>query len=136
MDYSRLIKEAVKAREFSYSPYSNFSVGAALLAEDGRIFTGCNIECASSSPTACAERTAFFSAVSQGIKKFNAIAIVGGKTGEPLRDYCSPCGVCRQVMREFCSPADFKIIIAKSEEDYIVKTLEDLLPLGFGPENL
>lgn len=128
--YSKLIEQAIAAREFSYSPYSHFKVGAALLTEDDKIYTGCNIESVSFSPTCCAERTAFFKAVSEGEKKFKAIAIVGAKEGENL-DYCAPCGVCRQVMAEFCEENDFVIILAKSLEDYKVYTLRELLPLAF-----
>lgn len=135
MNTKELIKEAFLAREKSYSPYSNFSVGAALLASNGQIYQGCNIENASYTPTNCAERTAFFKAVSEGITSFEAIAIVGGKKGVTV-DYCSPCGVCRQVMMEFCDPKSFKIIIAKSEEEYKEFTLEEILPLGFGPNNM
>ena len=134
--YRTLIKYALEAREFSYSPYSDYCVGAALQAKDGTIFTGCNIENASYTPTNCAERTAFFKAVSEGQKEFYGIAIVGGKRGEEITSFAPPCGVCRQVMMEFCNPMDFKIIMAKSENDYMVKTLEELLPMGFGPLNL
>lgn len=135
MNPNELIKEAFLAREKSYSPYSNFSVGAALLASNGQIYQGCNIESASYTPTNCAERTAFFKAVSEGINSFEAIAIVGGKKEEPV-DFCSPCGVCRQVMMEFCDPKSFKVILAKSEEEYKEFTLEEILPLGFGPKNM
>jgi cytidine deaminase len=135
MNKNELIKEAFLARHKSYSPYSNFSVGAALLASNGRIYQGCNIESASYTPTNCAERTAFFKAVSEGVMTFEAIAIVGGKKGEVV-DYCAPCGVCRQVMMEFCDPKNFKVILAKSEEEYKEFTLEEILPLGFGPKNI
>lgn len=135
MDPKVLIKEAFLAREKSYSPYSNFSVGAALLATNGQIYQGCNIESASYTPTNCAERTAFFKAVSEGVTSFEAIAIVGGKKGVAV-DFCSPCGVCRQVMMEFCDPKSFKIILAKSEDEYKEFTLEEILPLGFGPSNM
>ena len=130
-----LIQKAKEQLAFSYTPYSHFKVGAALLAKDGRIYTGCNIENAAYTPTNCAERTAFFKAVSEGVREFIAICIVGGPEGE-LRDYTPPCGVCRQVMMEFCSPRNFEIILAKSEEDYRIYKLEELLPLGFGPGNL
>ena len=130
-----LIQIAKEQLAFSYTPYSHFKVGAALLAKDGRIYTGCNIENAAYTPTNCAERTAFFKAVSEGVREFTAICIVGGPEGE-LRDYTPPCGVCRQVMMEFCSPRNFEIILAKSEEDYRIYKLEELLPLGFGPGNL
>lgn len=131
----KLIQEALKAREFSYSPYSGYAVGAALLGENGEIYQGCNIESAAYGPTNCAERTAFFKAVSEGCKAFTAIAIVGGKTGEKPAKYAYPCGVCRQVMQEFCSKT-FQIITAISEEDYEIHSLEELLPHGFGGENL
>ena len=130
--FEDLIKDALSMLKFSYAPYSRYFVGAALLAENGKIYTGCNIENVSSSPSNCAERTAFFKAVSEGEKKFKAIAIVGGPQGKTEK-YCAPCGVCRQVMAEFCSP-DFKVIMAKSPEDYKVKTLEELLPESFTPQ--
>ena len=132
----KLIKTAIEARRFSYSPYSRYQVGAALLAWDGQIITGCNIENAAYGPSNCAERTAFFKAVSEGIRDFKAIAIVGSPVGEELTQYAYPCGVCRQVMAEFCEPENFQIIVAKSEEDYHVLTLAELLPEGFGPGNL
>lgn len=133
-----LIKNAFEAQKNCYTPYSNFNVGAALLGKNGKIYQGCNIENASYSPTNCAERTAFFKAVSEGQKEFDAIAIVGNKEGEK-GEYCSPCGVCRQVMMEFCNPKEFKIYLAKDRnnlDDYIVYTLEEILPMGFGPNNL
>lgn len=136
INYSKLINEAIKSREFSYSPYSNFKVGAALLCVDGKIYTGCNIENAAFSPTNCAERTAVFKAVSEGETQFEAIAIVGGKSDANQLDICTPCGVCRQVLAEFCNPEKFKIIVGKSENDYKVYTLKELLPLSFSPENL
>ncbi len=135
MDTKQLITAAINALEYSYAPYSNFKVAAALLTKDGRIFTGCNIENASFTPTNCAERTAFFKAISEGIYDFEAIAIVGGKDGV-LNDYCSPCGVCRQVMMEFCNPDTFQILMAKSSEEYKQFTLKELLPEGFGPGNM
>lgn len=131
-----LISAAIKARKLSYSPYSHYQVGAALLSEDGQVVTGCNIENAAYTPTNCAERTAFFKAVSEGCRDFRAIAIVGSPEGDVLTQYAYPCGVCRQVMMEFCDPSDFQIIVAKSEDDYLVKTLQELLPEGFGPDNL
>lgn len=131
-----LVNAAIEARKKSYSPYSHYQVGAALLAKDGQVITGCNIENASYSPTNCAERTAFFKAVSEGITQFSAIAIVGSPIGDALTQYAYPCGVCRQVMMEFCNPSDFHIIVAKSEDDYRVMTLQELLPEGFGPDNL
>ena len=125
-----LSREALKMREFSYSPYSHFRVGAALLDKQGNIYTGCNIENSSYSPSNCAERTAFFKAVSEGIREFEAIAIAGGPEGAQELNYCPPCGVCRQVMRAFCED-DFKIILVKSEEEYKVFTLGELLPQSF-----
>ena len=131
-----LITAAIEARKKSYSPYSHYQVGAALLSGDGQIITGCNIENAAYTPTNCAERTAFFKAVSEGIRDFQAIAIVGSPVGDELTQYAYPCGVCRQVMMEFCKPSDFQIIVAKSEDEYMVRTLQELLPEGFGPDNL
>jgi cytidine deaminase len=141
-DYKELIRSAFQARKRAYTPYSHFQVGAALLAKNGTVYQGCNIENASYPATNCAERTAFYKAVSEGVREFQAIAIVGGsvlypKTAEETQcaDLCSPCGICRQVMREFC-PGDFEIVLARSQEDYEVHTLEKLLPLSFEPENL
>ena len=131
----KLIKTAVRQLSYSYAPYSHFKVGAALLAENGTIYTGCNIENAAYTPTNCAERTAFFKAVSEGVRTLKAICIAGGMNGE-LTDYTAPCGVCRQVMMEFCSPEEFEIILAKGEDDYKMYKLKDLMPLGFGPGNL
>ena len=131
----KLIDTAIEQLQFSYTPYSNFKVGAALLAKNGEIFTGCNIENASYTPTNCAERTAFFKAVSEGVREFRAICIVGGKDGK-LTEYTAPCGVCRQVMMEFCDPKTFQIILAVDKERYEIYTLEELMPLGFGPLNL
>ena len=131
-----LITAAIEARRKSYSPYSHYQVGAALLIADGRIVTGCNIENAAYGPSNCAERTAFFKAVSDGMREFSAIAIVGSPEGEELTQYAYPCGVCRQVMMEFCEPESFQVIVAKSEEEYRVMTLAELLPEGFGPANL
>ncbi len=130
-----LINRAIKMQKRSYAPYSHWNVGAALLAKDGTIFGGCNIENAAYTPTNCAERTAFFKAVSEGVKEFVGIAIVGG-ADYTIKDFCAPCGVCRQVMMEFCDPKKFCIILARSEDDYAVYTLEELLPMGFGPKSL
>lgn len=132
----KLIEAALAARRCSYSPYSNYQVGAALLTERGDIYTGCNIENAAYSPTNCAERTAFFKAVSEGERQFSAICIVGAPKGEKITGYAYPCGVCRQVMMEFCNPLKFEIIVAKSVDEYEVKTLGELLPDGFGAANL
>lgn len=130
-----LILAAMEGMEKAYTPYSHFQVGAALLTKDQKIYTGCNIENAAYTPTNCAERTAFFKAVSEGERHFAAIAIVGGQDGI-LSDYTPPCGVCRQVIREFVDPKSFLVILAKSENDYLLYFLEELLPLGFGPEHL
>lgn len=135
MIHDKLIEDALKARELSYCPYSGFSVGAALLCEDGTEFIGCNIENAAFGPTICAERTAIFKAVSSGKRQFQAIAIAGGKKGERPVNYAYPCGVCRQVMREFCKE-DFIIYVVKSPAEYQKTTLKELLPSSFGPENL
>ena len=131
----KLIDTAIEQLKFSYTPYSNFKVGAALLTKSGKIYTGCNIENASYTPTNCAERTVFFKAVSEGVRDFQAICIVGGKDGK-LTGYTAPCGVCRQVMMEFCNPKTFQIILAVDKERYEIYTLEELMPLGFGPLNL
>ncbi|MCD8084508.1 MAG: cytidine deaminase [Clostridiales bacterium] len=130
-----LIDMAIRQLGHSYAPYSHFHVGAALLAQNGEIYTGCNIENAAYTPTICAERTAFFKAVSAGTREFRAICIVGGKDGVPT-EYTPPCGVCRQVMMEFCRPEEFQIILAVSRDQYEVFSLKELLPLGFGPGNL
>ena len=129
MNELELIKTAKLAAEKAYVPYSGFTVGAALLTKYGKVYSGCNIENASYSPTNCAERTAFFKAVSEGERDFDAIAIVGGKSGN-FTDYCSPCGVCRQVMAELCNK-DFKIILGKNNDDYKTYTLAELLPESF-----
>ena len=134
-DRRKLAAAAIRAAEFSYSPYSGFRVGAALMTEEGRIFTGCNIENAGYTPSNCAERTAFFKAVSEGVLEFDAICVVGGMN-KVLKEYAAPCGVCRQVMMEFCDPDTFQIILATSKDQYEIFTLKELLPLGFGPNNL
>ena len=130
-----LITYACNMRAFSYTPYSHFNVGAALLTGDDKVYTGCNIENASYTPTICAERTAFFKAVSEGVKDFKAIAIVGGHDGVDELDYCFPCGVCRQVMSEFCRD-NFLVIIAKSVDEYKTFSLPEILPERFGPKDL
>lgn len=131
----KLIETAMEARKKAYAPYSHYKVGAALLTDGGEIFTGCNVENASYGATNCAERTAFFKAVSEGFTEFEAIAIVGGEDSGEISnnfpDYAFPCGVCRQVMKEFCDN-DFEIIVAKSLHDYKKFLLADLLPYGFG----
>lgn len=136
MKLEQLVEIAYEARELSYAPYSQFKVGAALLAKSGKIYKGCNIENAAYTPTNCAERTAFFKAVSEGEREFVAIAIVGGKEEEENLTFCAPCGVCRQVMMEFCDPKEFQIILGRGNKEYKIYLLDELLPLGFGPENL
>lgn len=134
MNDSQLISMAFDAMNYSYSPYSGYKVGAALLTAEGKVYTGCNIENAAFGPTNCAERTAIFKAVSEGERNFVRIAVVGGKDGSP-DDYFYPCGVCRQVMAEFCNK-DFEIITAKTVDDFVKVTLGELLPYGFGPEKI
>lgn len=137
MKKEELVKAAYEAQRFSYSPYSGFQVGAALLTKSGKIYTGCNIENAAFSPTNCAERTAFFKAVSEGEREFEAIAVVGNKKDTPEEEwsFCAPCGVCRQVILEFVNPEEFEIYLGKGEE---IKsfTLKQLLPESFSPEML
>ena len=131
----RLIDIAIEQLSRAYVPYSHFHVGAALLAKDGTVYKGCNIENAAYTPSNCAERTAFFKAVSEGVREFTAICVVGGPEGR-LTEYTPPCGVCRQVMMEFCDPDGFQIVLAVSREQYDIFTLRQLLPQGFGPDNL
>lgn len=126
---NKLITAATKMLDFSYAPYSHFHVGAALLTNDGKIYTGCNIENAAYGPSNCAERTAVFKAVSEGERNFSAIAIVGGPAGK-IKDFCPPCGVCRQVLSEFCKK-DFKIILANDKSEVKEFTLAELLPESF-----
>lgn len=130
-----LIQAAWGRLSEAYAPYSHYHVAAALLCGDGTVYTGVNIENASYPAGNCAERTAFFKAVSEGKRDFQAIAICGGLDGN-VSDYCAPCGICRQVMREFCRPGEFRIILAKTVSDYREYTLEELLPEGFGPDSL
>lgn len=132
MEYTELIKMAQKAQKMAYSPYSGFSVGAALLGKSGKIYTGCNVENASYGASNCAERTAFFKAASEGEREFLAIAIVGGEKGE----ICAPCGICRQVMAEFGKPSEFEVILGKKDGEYHIYKLEELLPLSFGKSSL
>lgn len=134
-DRTALIRAAFVAREYAYAPYSHFKVGAALLTRRGRVFTGCNVESATYTPTCCAERTALLKAVSEGERQFAAIAIVGSMEGRRNTLITSPCGVCRQMLFEFGGP-QLVVIMAKSETDYQEMTLDQLLPLGFGPDNL
>ncbi|MCL2362199.1 MAG: cytidine deaminase [Defluviitaleaceae bacterium] len=127
-----LAAKAITAKALAYAPYSKFNVGAALLAEDGTVYTGCNIESAAFSPTCCAERTALVKAVSEGVRVFKAIAVTGGRDGG---DYCYPCGVCRQMLYEFGGD-NLQVIVAKSEEDFRIHPLSELLPYGFGAKDL
>lgn len=160
MNERDLVRQAIAARERAYTPYSGFMVGAALLAESGKVYLGCNIENAAYTPTICAERTAFSKAVSEGERSFTMIAIAGwakearASKGKPisgieagsrtkqgadcvqLQAGAYPCGVCRQVMMEFCKPESFRVIVAISEDNYRVHSLEQLLPHGFGPADL
>jgi cytidine deaminase len=135
MTIQEQIRLAIDARTRAYAPYSHFCVGAALLTADGKVYQGCNIENAAYTPTNCAERTAFFKAVSEGERAFASIVIVGGAEGAPLA-YTAPCGVCRQVMAEFCDPDVFQIYLAVDEEHWKQYSLRELLPEGFTPENL
>ena len=130
-----MIRMAKNQMKYSYAPYSGFKVGAVLLTDDGEFYTGCNIENAAYTPTICAERNAFFKAVGEGHRKFRAICIVGGKDGV-VEGYTAPCGVCRQVMMEFCDPDMFNIILTAGDGSYKIYTLKELLPLGFGPDDL
>ena len=136
MDGKELINAALKAREKSYCPYSGFSVGAALLGKSGKVYLGCNVESAAYPAANCAERTAFFKAVSDGEREFSGIAVVGGKAGVQIGAVCPPCGICRQVMMEFCDPKTFRIILENGGGKVRTFLLEELLPLGFGPDNL
>lgn len=136
MEKQELIREAIAARKRSYSPYSHFQVGAALLGRSGKVYTGCNVENAAYTPTNCAERTAFFKAISEGEKEFEMIAIVGGPAKSARTDYCPPCGVCRQVMVELCDPKAFRVLMARTETDYRECSLEEVLPFGFTKEEL
>lgn len=131
----QMVEKAMGALRYAYAPYSHFKVAAALLTEDGEIYTGCNIENAAYSPGNCAERTAVFKAVSEGRRDFKAICIVN-EGADHSHDYCAPCGVCRQVMMEFCDPKTFVVILARGAGDYRSYLLEELLPFGFGPDNL
>lgn len=131
-----LVARALHARRQAYTPYSHWAVGAALLASDGTVYEGCNIENAAYSPTCCAERVAFFKAVSDGQREFFAIAIAGGAAGQEPEELCAPCGVCRQVMMEFCDPDTFTVILGTKDGVALTQTLGELLPHGFGPATL
>lgn len=132
---AELIRHALNVQKNSYAPYSEFNVAAAVLCSSGKIYTGVNVENASYPAGLCAERTAIFHAIAEGEREICAIAIVGGKNCV-ITDYCAPCGMCRQVMREFAEPKKFLIIMAKTPTDYIERTLEELLPLSFGPDSI
>lgn len=134
-DRATLIQAAIDNQKRSYAPYSHFNVSAAALMGSGKMYLGVNVENASYPAGICAERNAIFHAVEEGERKIVAIAIVGGPE-YTIRDYCAPCGICRQVMREFCDPKEMKVILAKSVTDYKELTLEELLPLSFGPDDL
>ncbi|NLA86616.1 MAG: cytidine deaminase [Clostridiales bacterium] len=136
MEYKELLSLAVRARQSAYIPYSHFAVGAALLCDDGSVYTGSNIENAAYSPTVCAERVAFFKAVSDGKRDFTAIAVAGGKENAAPDSLVSPCGVCRQVMQEFCGDTPFDVVLGSGDDDMLVCKLSEILPLGFGPANL
>jgi len=131
----KLMQTAIEYRKRSYSPYSGYQVGAALLSADGEIFGGCNIENAAFSPTNCAERTALFKAVSEGKKEFTAIAVVGGKKGAEL-EFCTPCGVCRQALVEFCDPKSFVVYLGTGTDNYKGYLLDEILPFSFSPKNV
>lgn len=131
-----LVELAVKAREKAYVPYSHFAVGAALLCADGSVYGGANLENAAYTPTNCAERTAFFRAVFEGQRNFSAIAVVGGPEGRPVSEWCTPCGVCRQVIREWCDPDTFRVILGRVGSKPREFLLREILPMGFGPEDL
>ena len=130
-----LIREAFAAQKFAYVPYSRFHVGAALRGKNGQVFRGCNIENASYTPTNCAERTALFKAVAEGVTEFTDIAVVGSRRGEVNEQITSPCGVCRQALFEFGGP-ELNVIMAKTPEDFIERSMDELLPFGFGPSNV
>jgi cytidine deaminase len=135
MSDRELIDLAIEARNNAYTPYSDFKVGAALLSKEGKVYKGCNIENAAYTPTNCAERTAFFKAVSEGVTDFKTIAIVGGYDKDGLK-FCPPCGVCRQVMMEFCESNKFRILLLDEDDEIKSYLLKDILPFGFGPKNL
>lgn len=135
MTHEELLKIAIEARENAYVPYSRFAVGAALLAKSGKVYRGCNVENAAYGPTNCAERTAFFTAVCAGEREFEALAICGGPAGKPVSELCAPCGVCRQVIREFC-PDDFPIVLTTDGTKLYETTLAELLPLSFSADDL
>ena len=134
MTPEELVGQALAAMKFAYVPYSGFTVGAALLTKSGKVYLGCNIENAAYGPSNCAERTAIFKAVSEGEREFSAIAVVGGKNGD-ASDIFPPCGVCRQALFEFGGP-ELNVIMAKTPDDFIERSMDELLPFGFGPSNV
>ena len=138
MDKKELVRLAIEARESSYSPYSNFRVGAALLTSGGKVYQGCNVENASYGAGICAERNAALRAVFEGEKRFAEIAVVGWhRDAKPEeRGYAFPCGICRQFLREFCDPKQMKVYVARTPDDVLEATLEDMMPHSFGPEDL
>jgi cytidine deaminase len=136
MDYKQLIEIAFEMRENAYAPYSGFKSGAALLTADGDVFTGCNIEVASFTPSVCAGHSAFINAISNGVKNFKALAIIGGADDSDEFDYCPPSGVCRQVIQEFCNPEEFVVILARNINDFAVYTFEDIFPIAFSKKTL
>ena len=131
----QLVREALEAMHFAYVPYSGFTVGAALLTKSGKVYRGCNIENAAYGPSNCAERTALFKAVSEGVTKFTDIAVVGSRRGEINQQITSPCGVCRQALFEFGGP-ELNVIMAKTPDDFMERSMDELLPFGFGPSNV
>lgn len=136
IDYSALIQMAFEVRDNALAKYSGFTVGAALLCADEEVFTGCNIECAALSASLCAERVALFKALSEGKRDFVAMAVVGGDSDGGVNDFCPPCGICRQVLAEYCDDPDFEIILARDTDDYIVYTVGELLPEAFTGDKL
>lgn len=136
IDEAELVRRALNARKRAYVPYSHWAVGAALLTREGKVYEGCNIENAAYTPTNCAERTAIFKAVSEGEREFAAIAVVGGRETEEAENICAPCGVCRQVMMEFCDPDTFRVILGTKDGVQVSQTLKEMLPYGFGPDVL
>ena len=136
LEKRELVEAAFTAQKRSYSPYSHFGVGAALLCGDGRVFCGCNIENSAYGVSNCAERTALFTAVYEGCRDFKAIAVVGKKEEAESFDFCPPCGICRQALMEFCDPESFEIILAKDPDETVTYKLKDLMPVGFTPDYL
>jgi len=136
MDFSSLMQGALEARRASYAPYSGFAVGAALLCADGSVYTGCNVENAAFSPSVCAERVAVYRAVADGKRDFAAIAIAGGRAGEQPARHCPPCGVCRQVLMEFCAPDSFIVALGTSGDDVKTYLLRELMPVSFSKSGL